>query len=85
MNSILVLQFNNEMLYSDFKNQIKSAGFTQSKMKLGNDDIALAFTKDNDSYLLRKHTYNHDTQGSYAILKLNTTDLENTWKTYINF
>ena len=84
-NPVSVFQFNNESLYSQFKNQIKSQGFSQSKMKLGTNDIAIALSKENTAYILRKHTYNHDTQGSYAILKLNSQDLESIWNTYINF
>jgi hypothetical protein len=51
-------------------------------MKITDNDIVLAFVKNDIAFILRKHTYNHNTEGNYALLLLSAKDLDSIWSTY---
>lgn len=80
--NILVYQFISPTNYSAIKEELLADGFVQKKFKITEDDIILAFTKDDLSFILRKHTYGHKTEGNYALLHLASKDLEGVWTTY---
>lgn len=82
LKNILVYQFISPTNYSEIKSDVLSAGFSQQKMKITDNDIVLAFVKNDIAFILRKHTYNHNTEGNYALLLLSAKDLDSIWSTY---
>jgi hypothetical protein len=80
--NILVYQFISLDNYREIKDMMMMSGFVQQKMKISANDMFYAFVKDDQSFILRKHTYDHETNGNFAIVMLPTTELTKVWDSY---
>ena len=80
--NILVYQFVSIDNYKEIKDLIMMSGFTQEKMKVSSNDMFYAFTKKDQCFILRKHTYEHLTAGNFAILMIPAAELTKIWEGY---
>ena len=80
--NILVYQFISLDNYKEIKDQMMMSGFVQQKMKISANDMFYAFVKDDQCFILRKHTYDHETNGNFAIIMLPTSELTTIWDSY---
>jgi hypothetical protein len=80
--NIIVYQFISLDNYKEIKDMVQMNGFVQQKMKVSTNDMFYAFVKNDQCFILRKHTYDHETAGNFAILLIPAAELPKIWESY---